>query len=108
MQRAHAPEYWGPKKAKDFAKIPLCFQPGTKFRYSYAHALLGLVLEAITHKGLAAILKEEVLAPLGMDHTGFVLDDAGRQKLAKPYLDTSNNATRFPFTILATISTTMM
>ena len=86
MQRAHEPQYYGPKTAAKFAAVPLCFQPGTKFRYSSCTALLGLVLEAITHKDLAAILDEEVLSPLGMDHTGFVLDDAGRQKLATPYV----------------------
>ena len=93
MAAAHAPQYQGPKTAAGFAAVPLCFQPGTQFRYSDATALLGLVLEAITHKGLAAILREEVLVPLGMHSTSFVLDTVGRQKLATPYLATSNNAT---------------
>ena len=90
MQPAHAMQHWGPRTAKDFAAIPLCFQPGTQFRYSGATALLGLVLEAILHQPLSTIIQTEVLVPLGMHNTGFALD--GLHNLATPYVATSSRA----------------
>jgi CubicO group peptidase (beta-lactamase class C family) len=96
MGPAHAPLHWSPRKAADFAAVPLCFQPGTRFRYSYGTALLGLVLEAVTSKPLATILQDEVFAPLQMDGTGFSLSDAGLSQLATPYLDTTTRSVGAP------------
>jgi CubicO group peptidase (beta-lactamase class C family) len=96
MGPAHAPLHWSPRKAADFAAAPLCFQPGTRFRYSYGTALLGLVLEAVTSKPLATILQDEVFAPLQMDGTGFSLSDAGLSQLATPYLDTTTRSVGAP------------
>jgi len=49
---------------------PLSFEPGTNWGYSHTnYVVLGLVIEAITGKPMAEVMKEKVLDPLGLDHT---------------------------------------
>jgi CubicO group peptidase (beta-lactamase class C family) len=46
------------------------FPPGTKFKYSNSgYALLALVVEAVSGQSFAEFLKQNIFAPLGMNHT---------------------------------------
>lgn len=67
------------------AKQPLAFEPGTHFRYSLSHDVLGGLVEAITGKKFGTYMRERILEPLGMEHTGFVLDAYMQERLAKQY-----------------------
>ena len=52
--------------------IPLQCKPGTKTIYScMGFILLGKVLEAVSHRSLDALAKEQVFEPLSMRHTGY-------------------------------------
>lgn len=52
------------------ADRPLSFEPGTNWGYSHTnYVVLGLVIEAITGRPMAEVMKEKVLEPLGLDHT---------------------------------------
>lgn len=60
---------------KDFAmkyfKDNLGFEPGTKHSYcNTGYYLLGLIIEAITHKTYEEVLKEKILNVAGMTNTG--------------------------------------
>lgn len=58
------------------SSLPLEFEPGTRWKYSNSgYVLLGLVVERVTGKPYEEALREQVLAPLGLDDTGF--DRAG-------------------------------
>ncbi len=60
-----------------FAALPLLEQPGTAWRYDLAYGVLGVVLARAAGRPLEALLREELLDPLGMPDTAFVAP-AGR------------------------------
>jgi CubicO group peptidase (beta-lactamase class C family) len=59
------------KVAADIGKIPLLYQPGTRWVYSMSLDVLGRVVEVASGKTFDRYLAEEVFAPLGMEHTAF-------------------------------------
>ena len=57
---------------KTFKNLPLEFSPGTKFEYSNSnYILLGFIIEKVTQKPYAEVIKNQILEPLGMDSSGF-------------------------------------
>ena len=67
-----------------FADDPLVFRPGSGYSYSsYGFNLLGAALERAAEAPFAGLLREEVLAPLGLTHTG--LDVPGLRDRATLY-----------------------
>ncbi len=56
--------------------IPLLFQPGERWNYSYTVDVQAAALEKITGQTLGAYLKQNVFTPLGMNHTAFFVSDA--------------------------------
>lgn len=55
-----------------FKGRPLDFPPGTKFRYSNSgYIMLGFIIEQVTGKPYEQIVRELILTPLQMDHSGF-------------------------------------
>jgi CubicO group peptidase (beta-lactamase class C family) len=67
-----------PYEVKDFA-LKFCsgeleFEPGSTFRYDNSgYFLLGAIIEQLTGKTYAEVLKERILDPLGMRATGYDL-----------------------------------
>jgi CubicO group peptidase (beta-lactamase class C family) len=74
--------------AESLAAMPLGFQPGSTWDYSYSTDILGRVIEVIEGKALGAVLQERVFAPLGMTDTAFYVTDPAKQKrIAEPLPD---------------------
>ncbi|HQU59318.1 MAG TPA: serine hydrolase domain-containing protein [Saprospiraceae bacterium] len=64
---------------------PLMFNPGTDFFYSNTNfLLLQLILENVTNKRYEALLREEILNPLHLDHQYFNLSEAQAAQLPFP------------------------
>ncbi|HEX2440620.1 MAG TPA: serine hydrolase domain-containing protein [Methylomirabilota bacterium] len=57
------------------AAVPLEFSPGTRWNYSVATDIVGHLIEVISGQTLDAYLNEQILQPLGMHDTGFVIHD---------------------------------
>ncbi|HUN68919.1 MAG TPA: serine hydrolase domain-containing protein [Burkholderiales bacterium] len=73
------------------AKLPLAYQPGTTWDYSYSTDVLGRVVEVVTGKSLLQAEKERLLDPLGMSDTAFyVTDSAKHKRVAEPFGDDRN------------------
>ncbi len=68
---------------KALGQIPLAQQPGTTFLYSISTDVLGLLVERAAKKSLDAVLKELVIAPLGMSDTAFWVPAAKAARLAE-------------------------
>jgi CubicO group peptidase (beta-lactamase class C family) len=90
-QKAQKESGSDPRKAtvKDMVegltKLPLAFQPGTKWRYSYAIDVLGYIVEVISGKPLDEFLKERLFEPLGMTDTDFYVPEAKADRLCALY-----------------------
>ncbi len=50
-------------------QIPLAYQPGTEYMYSYSADILGIVIENISDTDLGTFMQERIFDPLGMDET---------------------------------------
>ena len=57
--------------AEKLARLPLRYQPGSRWHYSVAVDITGLVVERISGKRFDVYLEEEIFTPLGMHDTFF-------------------------------------
>ena len=60
------------------AEEPLCFDPGTHFRYSLCLDVLGAVIEVASGMKLGEYMKKNIFEPLGITHTGFSGEDLSK------------------------------
>src|SRR5689334_4835152 len=96
MYRAAGYEWGSPPSGVDlaeacrqWAEMPLVFQPGTDWNYGVSTDVLGRLVEVVSGQSLDQFFQERIFAPLGMADTAFGLrpdDDA--ESLAKLYLAT--------------------
>lgn len=82
---------FGPSKrslaevADHIATLPLAFRPGSRWEYSVGIDLIGRVIEVISGKSLGRFLEEEILNPLGMDDTRFLVSEENKDRFACLY-----------------------
>jgi methyl acetate hydrolase len=65
----------------DALKTPIATDPGTRWEYGTNIDFVGKAVEAVSGKRLDAYLRDHILAPLGMNDTGFKLTDSMRKRL---------------------------
>jgi CubicO group peptidase (beta-lactamase class C family) len=65
--------------------LPLAFQPGTHWRYSYAIDVLGYLVELISGLSLDQFFAQRIFAPLGMVDTAFYVPEEKASRLAAVY-----------------------
>lgn len=69
----------------ELARLPLAYQPGSRWHYSVAIDVIGHVIEVISGQPLQDFLHERLFAPLGMTDTGFSVPPGKRSCLATMY-----------------------
>ncbi len=67
------------------AKAPLQSQPGSRFEYSVATDVLGVILERVSGQSLDALLAARIFRPLKMHDTGFTVEPSKHARIAEPY-----------------------
>ncbi|HCB33968.1 MAG TPA: serine hydrolase [Acidimicrobiaceae bacterium] len=67
------------------AALPLLFDPGTEWNYSYSTDVLGRLVEVLSGQNLDLYLKENVIGPLAMVDTGFSVPPESAHRLASNY-----------------------
>lgn len=72
------------------AQIPLSFQPGTAWRYSFSIDVLGRLIEITSSQSLEMFLQERIFDPLGMVDTGFQVPQSSIDRLIPLYLKKDN------------------
>jgi len=72
---------------KEIAACPLCFDPGTHWRYGLSTDVLGGLVEVISGKTLGEFMQDEIFSPLGMVDTGFTVPVEKRGRVATIYTD---------------------
>ncbi|MDG2049424.1 MAG: serine hydrolase [Myxococcota bacterium] len=63
-------------------KVPLAFDPGTRWEYGIGIDWVGQMIEVISGLSLGAYLAENLTGPLGMTDTAFVLSQEMQQRAA--------------------------
>jgi CubicO group peptidase (beta-lactamase class C family) len=66
-------------------KMPLRFEPGTRWHYSVAVDVQGRLIEVLSGKPLDQFLRERIFEPLGMNDTSFTVPDREWNRLAILY-----------------------
>lgn len=67
------------------ARLPLIFHPGTRWNYSIATDILGVLIERVSGTTLEAFLRERIFVPLGMRDTSFWVHETQLPRLATAY-----------------------
>lgn len=67
------------------ARLPLYDDPGKEWRYSYSIDIAARIIEVATGEPIEAYLKKNLLGPLGMTDTEFLLDAADLDRVATLY-----------------------
>ena len=70
---------------KNVAKIPLLYQPGTKWHYSVSTDVLGRVVEVASGQSLDTFFAEHIFKPLGMKDTAFHVPAEKMDRFATNY-----------------------
>ena len=73
----------GPEFLAKLASLPLAHQPGKVWDYSLSVDVVGLVVEAVSGKGLGAYLGEHVWKPLAMKDTSFSIPAEKQNRYAR-------------------------
>lgn len=66
-------------------RIPLLYQPGTKWHYSIAADVLGRLIEVVSGQPFDVFLTERIFQPLGMIDTGFYVPPEKINRFAGMY-----------------------
>jgi len=77
---------------KKLKNQPLCFTPGSAFKYSnIGYTLLGMIIEKVTGENFEAYIKGEVLNPLGMNRSSFLHQSRINNNASLAYLGEKGN-----------------
>jgi CubicO group peptidase (beta-lactamase class C family) len=71
--------------ARALATLPLEYQPGEKWRYSFGVDVQALLVQRISGKPFAEYVQEKILTPLGLKDTGFFVPPEKRARMAAIY-----------------------
>lgn len=75
---------------KKLVKLPLLYQPGTKFNYSVSTDVLGYLVEVISGKPFNEFLEEKIFRPLNMKDTDFYVPENKINRFASLYAREEN------------------
>lgn len=67
------------------SKLPLMWDPGSKWNYSFTPDIVGRLVEVISKKDLSAYLQEKIFDPLGMKETGYNLTEDQQKRVMVVY-----------------------
>jgi CubicO group peptidase (beta-lactamase class C family) len=85
----------------NLTKIPLLYEPGTRWHYSVSVDVLGRLVEVLSGKPFDQFLQERIFTPLDMRDTGFYVPADKKDRFAKLYSPTKEGKIQ-PATICAT------
>lgn len=74
------------------AGLPLYFQPGERWFYSWSNDILGRVVEVASGQDLESFMQARIFRPLGMDNTTFFPGEARRSDIALLYTHDEDGA----------------
>jgi CubicO group peptidase (beta-lactamase class C family) len=73
------------QRTSALAKMPLAFDPGSKWNYSFSPDVVGRLVEVLSGKTLDVYLQEYIFTPLEMNNSGYNLDGAQQKRIQSVY-----------------------
>ena len=73
------------QRTEALAKMPLIFDPGIKWNYSFSPDVVGRLVEVLSGKSLDQFLQERIFGPLEMNNSGYNLSEAQKQRIKTVY-----------------------
>jgi CubicO group peptidase (beta-lactamase class C family) len=70
---------------KRIARLPLLFEPGEKYTYGLSYDVLGVVIETISGLRYDRYIRKNILDPLGMNDSYFIVPEKEQYRLVTPY-----------------------
>src|SRR5271165_5237791 len=67
------------------AKLPLMYQPGTRWVYSLSMDIQGYIIEKLSGQSLPEFMQQHIFTPLGMKDTGFFVPADKRSRFVTMY-----------------------
>lgn len=67
------------------ARVPLAFEPGTRWAYGHGHELVAALIQRLSGKKVGQFMQDEIFGPLGMAHTGYRWKGRDRENMAVMY-----------------------
>jgi len=67
------------------SKLPLMWEPGSKWNYSFTPDIVGRLVEVISGKDLSTYLQEKIFDPLGMKESGYNLSEEQQKRVMVVY-----------------------
>jgi CubicO group peptidase (beta-lactamase class C family) len=67
------------------AKVPLLYEPGSRWSYSMSTDVCGYLVEAISGQSFESFLQDRLFGPLDMPDTGFTVSDTQLDRFAACY-----------------------
>lgn len=67
------------------ARLPLLFEPGTRWEYSVSLDVMARLIEVISGRPFGQFLRERIFSPLGMQDTGFSVPPTRHHRLVSFY-----------------------
>ena len=71
--------------AERLARVPLAYQPGTRWFYSRSVDVQAFLVERLSGERYDQYLRKHIFGPLGMKDTGFLIPESERPRLATMY-----------------------
>ena len=71
---------------KKVSEIPLAYQPGERWKYSYSYDVLGYLVEVISGMPFNQFCKERIFDPLGLKDTDFYIPKDKSDRLSNLYI----------------------
>ncbi len=78
-------QYLAKTKHRESNATPLRFDPGTRWEYGYSMDWAGRLVEAVSGQTLESWFQQEILQPLGMKDTSFILPEEKFERLVSYY-----------------------
>jgi CubicO group peptidase (beta-lactamase class C family) len=72
------------------AKMPLLYQPGTRWVYSVSMDIQGYLVEKLSGESLPDFMQKHIFEPLGMKDSGFYVSKEKRNRFATSYSENAN------------------
>jgi len=67
------------------SKVPIAFDPGTRWLYGFGHELVAGLIEVVSGKTVGQFLHDEIFEPLGMKSTGYCYFGDLREQMVTLY-----------------------